>query len=48
MLKFKWINDLIKKLDTINLINEKGGKSLECISTGDNDLKKTSMFQPLR
>ena len=34
-LKFKWIKDLNIKLDTLNLIEEKVGKNLELIGTGE-------------
>jgi hypothetical protein len=47
-LKSKWIKDLNIKPDTLNLIEEKVGKSLECISTGDNFLNRTPMSQALR
>ena len=33
-LKFKWTKDLNIKLDTMNLIEEKVGKSLELIGMG--------------
>jgi hypothetical protein len=35
-LKFNWIKNLNIKPDTLNPIDEKLGKSLECIGTGDN------------
>ena len=38
-LKYKWIKNLSINLDTLNLIEEKVGNSLECIVTvvtGDN------------
>ena len=45
MLKSKWIKDLNIKPDTLNLIEEKSGKSLEFISTGENFLKSTPVFR---
>jgi hypothetical protein len=33
-LKSKWLKDLNKKLDTVNLIEEKEAKSIELIGTG--------------
>jgi hypothetical protein len=39
-LKSKWIKDLKIKPDTLILIVEKVGKSLECIGTGDNFLSR--------
>jgi hypothetical protein len=39
-LKSKWIKDLNVKPDTLSLIEEKVGNSLEHIDTGDNFLKK--------
>jgi len=39
-LKFKWIKDLHIKPDTMNLIEEKVGKNLECIGTGENFLNR--------
>ena len=47
-LKSKWIKELNIKLDTINLMEEKMGKSLEHIGTGDNFLNRTPMTQVLR
>jgi hypothetical protein len=47
-LKSKWIKDLNKKPDTLNLIEEKVGKSLELIGTVGNFLKRTSMAHVLR
>jgi hypothetical protein len=46
-LKSKLIKIFNIKLDTINLIEEKVGKSLEHIGTGDKFLNKTSMAQAL-
>jgi hypothetical protein len=40
-LKSKWIKDLNIKSDTLNLIEEKVGKSLELIGTGGNFLNRT-------
>jgi hypothetical protein len=40
--------DLNKKPDTLNLVEEKMGKSLELIGTGRNFLNKTPMIQALR
>jgi hypothetical protein len=37
-LKSKWIKDLNIKSDTLNVIEEKVGKSLEVIGTGRNFL----------
>jgi hypothetical protein len=45
---FKWIKDLNIKPDTLNIIEEKGGKSLEFIGTGRNFLKRTPMAYSLR
>ena len=47
-LKSKWIKDLNIKSDTLNLIEEKVGNSLECIGIGENFLKRTPMTQALR
>jgi hypothetical protein len=47
-LKSKWIKDLKIKPDTLNLIEEKLGKSLELIGTGGNFLKRTPMAHVLR
>jgi hypothetical protein len=49
-LKFKWIKDLNIKVDTntLNLIEEKVGSSLELIGTEDNFLNKTPIAQALR
>jgi hypothetical protein len=47
-LKSKWINDLHIKPDTLNLIKEKMGNSLECIGTGEDYLNRTPMAQSLR
>jgi hypothetical protein len=47
-LKFKWIKDLHKKPDMLNLIEEKVGKSLEYLGTGENFLNRTPMAYALR
>ena len=47
-LKSKWIKDLNIKPDTLNLIEEKVGKSLELIGTGGNFLNRTPMTHALR
>ena len=47
-LKCKWIKDLHIKPDTLKLFNEKVGKTLEHIGTGENFLNKTPMAQALR
>jgi hypothetical protein len=47
-LKSKWIKDLNIKPDTLNLIEEKVGKKLELIGTGEIFLNKTPMTQALR
>jgi hypothetical protein len=47
-LKSKWIKDLLIKPDTLNLIEEKLGKSLKHIGTGENFLNRTPMAQALR
>jgi hypothetical protein len=44
----KWLKDLNIKPDTLNLIEEKVGKSLELIGTGGNFLKRTPMVHALR
>ena len=46
--KFKWIKDLNIKPDTLNLIDEKVGKSFELIGTGANFLNRTPMAHVLR
>jgi hypothetical protein len=43
----KWTRDLNIKLDTLNLIAEKMGKSLELIGTGENFLNRTPMAHAL-
>jgi hypothetical protein len=47
-LKSKWIKDLNIKPDTLNLIEEKVGKILELISTGENFLNRTPIAHALR
>ena len=47
-LKSKKIKDLNIKPDTLNLIEEKVGKSLELIGTGGVFLDRTPMAQALR
>jgi hypothetical protein len=47
-LKSRWIKDLNIKPDTLNLIEEKVGKSLELIGTGGNFLNRTPMAHALR
>jgi hypothetical protein len=47
-LKSKWIKDLNIKPDTLNLIEEKVGKSLELIGIGGNFLNRTPMAHVLR
>jgi hypothetical protein len=46
-IKSKWIKDLNIKLDTLNLTEEKVGKSLELIGTGGNFLNRTSLTHAL-
>jgi hypothetical protein len=47
-LKSKWIKDLNIKPDTLNLIEEKVGKSLELIGTWGYSLSRTPMAHVLR
>jgi hypothetical protein len=47
-LKSKWIKGIHIKPDMLNLIEEKVGKSLEHMGTGENFLNKTPMAQALR
>jgi hypothetical protein len=47
-LKSKWISDLHIKPDTLNPIEEKVGKSLEHMGTGENFLNRTPMAYALR
>jgi hypothetical protein len=46
--KSKWIKDLHIKPDTLNLIEEKMGKSLEHMGTGKKFLNRTPMDYALR
>jgi hypothetical protein len=46
--KYKWIKDLNKKPDTLKVIKEKVGKSLELIGTGRHFLNRTPMAHALR
>jgi hypothetical protein len=47
-LKSKWIKDLHIKPDTLNLIEEKVGKSGEHMGTGEKFLNRTPMAYALR
>jgi hypothetical protein len=47
-IKSKWIKDLNIKPDTLNLIEEKVGKSLELIGKGGNFLNRSPMAHALR
>jgi hypothetical protein len=47
-LKSKWIKDLHIKPDTLNLIEEKVGKCLKHMGTGENFLNKTPIAYSLR
>jgi hypothetical protein len=47
-LKSKWIKDLHIKPDTLNLIEEKVGKSLKGIGTGGSFLNRTPTAYALR
>ena len=47
-LKSKWIKDLNIKRDTLNLIEEKVGNSLQHIGMEDNFLNRTPVLQALR
>ena len=47
-LKSKWIKDLHIKPDKLNLVEEKVGKSLEHMGTGEIFLNRTPMTQALR
>jgi hypothetical protein len=47
-LKFKGIKDISILPDTLNLIEEKVGNSLECIGTGESFLNRRAMAQPPR
>jgi hypothetical protein len=46
-LKSKWIKDLHVKPDTLNLIEEKVGKSLKHMGTGEIFLNRTPMAQQM-
>ena len=48
MLKSKWIKDLHIKPETLKLIEETVGKSLEDIDTGGKFLNKTPMACAIR
>ena len=48
VLKSKWIKDLHIKPNTLNLIEEKVGKSLEHIGTKERFLNRTPMVYALR
>jgi hypothetical protein len=47
-LKSKWIQELHIKPDTLKLIEDKVGKSLEHMGTGEKFLSKTPMDYALR
>jgi hypothetical protein len=47
-LKIQWTKDLNIKPDTLNLIEEKVGKSLELIGTRGNFLNRTPVAHTLR
>ena len=47
-LKSTWIKDLNIESDTLNLVEEKVGKSLEFIGTGGNFLNRTPVVHALR
>ena len=47
-LKSEWIKDLHIKPDTLNLIEEKVGKNLEHMGTGENVLNRTPIAYVLR
>ena len=47
-LKCKWIKDLHIKPDTLKLLDEKVGKTVEHIGTGEHFLNKTPMACALR
>jgi hypothetical protein len=47
-LKSKWIKDFHIKPDTLNLREEKVGKSFELTGTGENFLNRTPMAHALR
>ena len=47
-LKCKWTKDLLIKPGTLKLLDEKVGKTLELIGTGENFLNRTPMACALR
>jgi len=47
-LKSKWIKDFNIKRNTVNVIEEKVGNTLEYIGTGDTFLNRSPMAQVLR
>ena len=47
-LKSKWIKDLNINLNTLNLIEEKVGSSLQHIGTGDHFLLRIPVAQTIR
>ena len=47
-LKFKWVKDLHIKSGSLKLIEEKMGKSLEHMGTGENFLNRTSIAHAQR
>ena len=47
-LKSEWIKDLHIKPDVLNLIEDKVGKSLEHMGTGETFLNRAPMAQALR
>ena len=47
-LKCKWIKDLHIKSGTLKILDEKVGKTLEYIGTGENFLNRTPMAHALR
>ena len=47
-LKSKWIKDFHIKPDTLKLIEEKVGKNLEHMGTGENFMNSTTMSYVLR
>jgi hypothetical protein len=46
--KSKWIKELYIKPETVNLIEEKVGKSLEDMGTGEKFLNRTAMACAVR
>jgi hypothetical protein len=47
-LKSKWIKDFKLKPDTLNLVEQKVGNSIELIATEENFLNKITVAQSLR